>query len=399
MDDTDYRIKRFVDDTGELTVTPPEKPGQGKVLDHTDYWNDRPRVDREPRPPGPDPYWGTPIQRTDQDEEQPPGYPFWGAPRPAPPLPPRLSRPTQPPMAPMSPMSPPRSSPVSSRPMSPTPPPISPMPPPMPPPAPPPPRPVRPPANRVPPQPQRPATSSPATTYRSAAADAPTSAPAFESYRRGDTDWRRTAVPDDGPLDPSTDWRRATAPAESPADWRRTTASAEAAADWRRSPEREDWREAAVEQNDWRADSRWNAGGRGAALDDRRPGWDDEDDEDEDEDEEAPRPVNYVTAAVAALVWFIVPMLAYLGYAFMLDDQPPSGCTSAGGTDCLTPRAEALQNLFGNVPLVTITVSVSILIALVLRRFASGWRTVTVGFAAAVVGAGAATVLFTVVSG
>ncbi len=89
----------------------------------------------------------------------------------------------------------------------------------------------------------------------------------------------------------------------------------------------------------------------------------------------------------------------YLGYAFLLDDKAPPGCNGTGTPECLTPRAEALQNLFGNVPLVTITVSVSILIALVLRKVASGWRTLTIGFASAVVGAGAATVLFTVVTG
>jgi hypothetical protein len=379
-DDTDYRIKRFVDDTGEMAVPPPERPGQGQVLDHGAYWADRPpRVDPQPPPPPPssrpDPYWGTPITRAEQEEDQPPGYPFWGAPRPAPPLPPRLSRPTRPPMSPVSP--PPRpASPVSSQP-------ISPMPPPPPPRAaraaaprqtpPPPPSPLRQPRGgptgrwdtqetpryddrAAAPRPTSiPPVSPASTTYRSAAADAP--APATESYRRGDTDWRQAAVQPDNR---------------------------------RQAPE---------EQNDWRADVRWNAGGRNtdrdAGRDDRSAGWDDE----VDDEDESPRPVNYVAASVAALAWFVLPVLAYLGYAFMLDNQPPSGCAGAGGDDCLTPRAEALHNLFGNVPLVMITVSVSILIALVLRRFASGWRTITVGFAAAVVGAGAATVLFTVVSG
>jgi hypothetical protein len=119
----------------------------------------------------------------------------------------------------------------------------------------------------------------------------------------------------------------------------------------------------------------------------------------DEEDDEPTRPTNYLAAAVAALGWFLVPVTIYLGYAFLLDNKPPPGCTGTGTPECLTPRAEAFQNLFGNVPLVTITVSVSILIALVLRKVASGWRTVTIGFASAVVGAGAATVLFTVLNG
>src|SRR5690348_13602241 len=42
-DDTDYRIKRFVDDTGEMAIQPP-RPGQGQVLDHDEFWSTR-RVD------------------------------------------------------------------------------------------------------------------------------------------------------------------------------------------------------------------------------------------------------------------------------------------------------------------------------------------------------------------
>jgi hypothetical protein len=161
--------------------------------------------------------------------------------------------------------------------------------------------------------------------------------------------------------------------------------------DWR-TGEQADWRAAdrADDQGSWRTSDFYSS-----ARDDYNADWVDPD----DDEDEAPRPTNYVGAALAALGWFIIPVAAYLGYVFFLDNQPPPGCNSAGTPDCLTPRAEAMQNLFGNVPLVTITVSVSILIALVLRRVASGWRTLTIGFASAVVGAGAATVLFTVVSG
>ncbi len=166
--------------------------------------------------------------------------------------------------------------------------------------------------------------------------------------------------------------------------------------DWRSGTQR-DWHTG--EQADWRTADRgndqggWRSGGQRGAGDDYAD-WDDPDGDEDD----APRPTNYVAAALAALGWFIIPLAVYLGYVFFLDDQPPPGCNGAGTPECLTPRAEALHNLFGNVPLVTITVSVSILIALVLRRVASGWRILTIGFASAVVGAGAATVLFTVVS-
>jgi hypothetical protein len=165
------------------------------------------------------------------------------------------------------------------------------------------------------------------------------------------------------------------------------------------APRYDDYRRTS-EQTDWRTgEYRW--GGANDAFsrvpDDDYADFDAPVDDDDDEIE-SPGPRNYIYAALAALGWFIIPVAIYLGYAFLLNDQPPPGCNGASTPECLTPRAEALQNLFGNVPLVTITVSVSILIALVLRRVASGWRTLTVGFASAVVGAGAATVLFTVVS-
>jgi hypothetical protein len=158
--------------------------------------------------------------------------------------------------------------------------------------------------------------------------------------------------------------------------------------DYRRTSDPTDWRT---------GEYRWGAADDDVPIDDYSDF--DAPDNDDDDEVEAPGPRNYVYAALAALGWFIIPVAIYLGYAFLLNDQPPPGCTGTGTPECLTPRAEALQHLFSNVPLVTITVSVSILLALVLRRVASGWRTLTVGFASAVVGAGAATVLFTVVTG
>lgn len=181
-------------------------------------------------------------------------------------------------------------------------------------------------------------------------------------------------------------------------DWRRTGDQT----DWRTGDEtdyrRTGWRTG--DQDDWRTgEYRWGAASDvySGVPDDDYSDWDAPDDD--DDEVEPPRPRSYVYAALAALGWFIIPVAIYLGYAFLLNDQPPPGCNGTATPECLTPRAEALQNLFGNVPLVTITVSVSILLALVLRRIASGWRTLTVGFASAVVGAGAATVLFTVVTG
>lgn len=318
-DDTDYRIKRFVDDTGDMSI-PPQRPGQGQVLDHDEFWSTR-RVDPAPPQPG-DPYWGSPSPPNE------PVDPYWGAPQPPPPQPPRFIR--RPPAAG------PR---MSAPPMSPPAPPMSPPVPPM----------SRPRPEPPPPRPQPPRPQPP---------------------------WPEPIRPRFDP-EPPPRFDAEPPPAPRYDDYRRTS-----------------------EQTDWRTgEYRW--GGANDAFsrvpDDDYADFDAPVDDDDDEIE-SPGPRNYIYAALAALGWFIIPVAIYLGYAFLLNDQPPPGCNGASTPECLTPRAEALQNLFGNVPLVTITVSVSILIALVLRRVASGWRTLTVGFASAVVGAGAATVLFTVVS-
>jgi hypothetical protein len=398
-DDTDYRIKRFVDDTGDMSI-PPQKPGQGQILDHDEYWSTR-RVNPAPPQPG-DPYWGSSSSAESVADEF--GNPYWGDPRPAPPQPPRFIR--RPPASgprvsapPMSPPAPPMSPPMP--PMSPTVPPMS--------------RPRREPLRpEPPPRPQPPPEPAPPrfTDYRRTADQADYRTADQTGYgrtsdqtdrRTGDpTDWRPPRAPDDWrPSREPSDWRPTGEPSDwrtdgpagyrgtnEPSDWRPKSDPT----DWRRTSEQDDWRRSS-EQTDWRTgEYRW---GR---ANDLYSGVQEDEDDEEDEEEEPPGPRNYVYAALAALGWFIIPVAIYLGYAFLLNDQPPPGCNGASTPECLTPRAEALQNLFGNVPLVTITVSVSILIALVLRKVASGWRTLTVGFASAVVGSGAATVLFTVVS-
>jgi hypothetical protein len=336
-DDTDYRIKRFVDDTGDMAIAP-EKPGQGQILDHDEFWGGRPTVYSSsttrrtgPPPAQPDnPYWGAPTPSS-EPEEPPIGYPYWGAPQPAPPRPPKFTRPQRPPTSapPISPLPPRSVPPMSAPPMSPP----------------------QPPPQRLPPR-GRPM-SPPGQPMSPLPRSVPPSPPSgFDAYRRAgaQTDWRTSARRD------------------------RRTGS----------------------QSGWRTGEQGRPDDPFSGIRDDYADWNEDPDDDEGE---APGPTNYVAAALAALGWFIIPVAVYLGYVFFLDDQPPPGCDGAGTPECLTPRAEALQNLFGNVPLVTITVSVSILIALVLRRVASGWRTLTIGFASAVVGAGAATVLFTVVSG
>jgi hypothetical protein len=56
-----------------------------------------------------------------------------------------------------------------------------------------------------------------------------------------------------------------------------------------------------------------------------------------------------------------------------------------------------MDQLFNAMPRVAIAVGLSIVVAMVLRWVTTGWRAISVGFAGAVVGAGVATVVFSVI--
>ena len=108
---------------------------------------------------------------------------------------------------------------------------------------------------------------------------------------------------------------------------------------------------------------------------------------------------NYVTTAAATGSWFVLPAIAFMVWMLFLSTDPKksTNCTNPTGAGCVSPRTEALQNLFNHIPQIAIAAVVSILLALVIRKIATTWRTVTVGFASAVIGGGLSTVVFTVI--
>ena len=107
---------------------------------------------------------------------------------------------------------------------------------------------------------------------------------------------------------------------------------------------------------------------------------------------------NYLASMLATLAWYALPLLAYLGWAVMLSGEPPGDCLDALGAPCVAPRMEALGNLGNSVPQVCVAMALSIVVAMLLRWATVGWRALTVGFAAAVVGAGTTTVVFSVLT-
>ncbi|HEY2950484.1 MAG TPA: hypothetical protein VGJ53_19135 [Micromonosporaceae bacterium] len=101
----------------------------------------------------------------------------------------------------------------------------------------------------------------------------------------------------------------------------------------------------------------------------------------------------------AAAGWFAVPLVLYLLWALTLKSKPEAGCVDAAGQACPADRAAAIADLIGALPRLAAALTISFAAAAVLRWASATWRPITVGFIGAVVGAGAATVLFSVLGG
>lgn len=107
---------------------------------------------------------------------------------------------------------------------------------------------------------------------------------------------------------------------------------------------------------------------------------------------------HFAAAALATIGWYTLPLTCYLGWLLFLPAEPRANCVDDDGGACPAPRDEGLRHLVDNLPEIGIAVALAVTVALLLRWITTGWRSVAVGFAASVVGAGAATVLFSALS-
>lgn len=111
---------------------------------------------------------------------------------------------------------------------------------------------------------------------------------------------------------------------------------------------------------------------------------------DDEPDNERPPLAPAVSWTIAA---YLVPMLLYLVWAFTRSGVAPAGCVDASGAPCPPPRVEAADSLLDVLPAIVGALILAVLIALGLRRMATGWRAASIGLAAAVIGGGIATVV------
>ena len=90
-------------------------------------------------------------------------------------------------------------------------------------------------------------------------------------------------------------------------------------------------------------------------------------------------------------IWYFLPAAAYSLWAAAQSTLPPSGCMSATGGACPSPRSAAFATIGHNWLGILGAVLLSIGTAAVIRTMTNAWRAINVGFAATIVGSGLAT--------
>ncbi|MFG3554133.1 hypothetical protein ACGGAQ_07080 [Micromonospora sp. NPDC047557] len=106
------------------------------------------------------------------------------------------------------------------------------------------------------------------------------------------------------------------------------------------------------------------------------------------------RPLLYTAAC------YLVPAVLIFLWLLTLDGQAPAGCvTDISGGGCDSARSRALESLLAGSPRFGLALVSSLVVAALLRRVGTTWRSATIALAAAVVGGGLSTVLISAVTG
>lgn len=116
------------------------------------------------------------------------------------------------------------------------------------------------------------------------------------------------------------------------------------------------------------------------------------------EDEEAEPRGGYLPAVFAAAIWYGAAVALYVVWALTRGDTPEPNCLDPAGDPCPAPRTGALNSLVDATPPLATAVGLSLVLALIVRWSIPTWRSATVGFVASVVGAGIATLVFSLVA-
>jgi len=96
--------------------------------------------------------------------------------------------------------------------------------------------------------------------------------------------------------------------------------------------------------------------------------------------------------------WFAVPYALFAAWTLTFPSSPGTACARPTGNACPSPRSLALTTLLHSLPRVGVAIGIALLIAALIRLGSTAWRPVTTAFSAAIIGAGTATVLYSVIN-
>ena len=115
-------------------------------------------------------------------------------------------------------------------------------------------------------------------------------------------------------------------------------------------------------------------------------------------DEDLPSERHYLATFGWTTAWYTVPVAIYSAWSLTFPAEPGTACSHPTGGACQSPRTLALANLVHGIPRVGVALGIALLVAGLIRLGSAAWRPVTVGFSSAIVGAGLATVLYSVLT-
>ncbi|MER7889130.1 hypothetical protein ABTX15_04830 [Micromonospora sp. NPDC094482] len=113
-----------------------------------------------------------------------------------------------------------------------------------------------------------------------------------------------------------------------------------------------------------------------------------------------PDPGGSVRPLLYTATCYLIPAVLIFVWLLTLDAQAPAGCvTDISGGGCDSPRARALGSLLAAAPRFGLALVSSLVVAALLRRVGTTWRSTTIALASAVVGGGLSTVVISAVTG
>ncbi len=97
---------------------------------------------------------------------------------------------------------------------------------------------------------------------------------------------------------------------------------------------------------------------------------------------------------------YLLPAVVIFVWLLTLDGTPPTGCvTDISGGGCDSQRARAFGAMVAGMPRFGLALASSLVVAMLLRRVGTTWKSTTIALAAAVVGGGLSTVMISAVTG